>query len=123
MQDDVELVNVDFKIGENSNNKTEDITNMQMQDDQLAVEEGGFAGEHPSRTSAGAELVYLGTTSVGATLRRQPPIDVDVVKVEIETIADGMSGRDFLATINMRCNTCPVRNSCPIDSDGRTVVE
>jgi superfamily I DNA/RNA helicase/RecB family exonuclease len=120
---DGDLFIVDFKTGANSISKTDAITNMQMQAYQLAVEEGGFAGEHPSRTSAGAELVYLGTTSVGATLRRQPPIDVDVVKVEIETIADGMSGREFLATINMRCNTCPVRNSCPIQSDGRTVVE
>ena len=56
-------------------------------------------------------------------LRRQPPIDVDLVKTQIEAIAEGMGGSEFFATINQRCKQCPVRNSCPIQSDGRTVME
>jgi superfamily I DNA/RNA helicase/RecB family exonuclease len=120
---DGDLFIVDFKTGATAIAVKDAVANKQMQAYQLAVVEGGFISKHPSRTSAGAELVYLGSTSAGATIRSQPPIDVDLVKVEIETIAHGMSGSEFIAAINIRCNTCPVRNSCPIQSDGRAVME
>jgi len=120
---DGDLFIVDFKTGANPISKTDAITNKQMQAYQLAVIEGGFVEIQGSRTSAGAELVYLGSTSAGASVRSQPPIDVDVVKAEIEIIAEGMSGSTFIATINTRCKQCPVRNSCPIQSDGRAVME
>ncbi|HEX7404837.1 MAG TPA: ATP-dependent DNA helicase [Candidatus Nanopelagicaceae bacterium] len=120
---DGDLFIVDFKTGSNPISKTDAITNKQMQAYQLAITEGGFANLHASRTSAGAELVYLGYTSVDATVRSQPPVETDVVKGEIESIAAGMSGNDFFATINKRCNFCHVRSSCPIQSDGRAVME
>lgn len=120
---DGDLFIVDFKTGANPISKTDAITNKQMQAYQLAVIEGGFVEIQGSRTSAGAELVYLGSTSAGASVRSQPPIDVEVVKAEIEIIAEGMSGSTFFATINARCKQCPVRNSCPIQSDGRAVME
>lgn len=120
---DGDLFIVDFKTGANAIAVKDAMTNKQMQAYQLAVMEGGFVGKHESRTTAGAELVYLASTNAGAILRSQPPIDVDLVKAQIETIADGMSGSEFFATINKRCKQCPVRNSCPIQSDGRAVME
>ncbi|MEK6647950.1 MAG: ATP-dependent DNA helicase [Actinomycetota bacterium] len=120
---DGDLFIVDFKTGANAIAVKKATTNKQMETYQLAVIEGGFTNKNESRTSAGAELVYLGSTSANAILRRQPPIDVDLVKTQIEAIAEGMGGSEFFATINQRCKQCPVRNSCPIQSDGRTVME
>jgi hypothetical protein len=86
----------------------------------VGIAEGGFT---QGRISAGAELVYLGTDSAGATLRPQHVIDVEATKEKLNEIADGMGAAHFFATINRRCKGCPVRKSCPVQSDGRTVVE
>lgn len=118
-----ELFIVDFKTGANAISKNDAITNLQMQAYQLAVIEGGFSDRHPSRTSAGAELVYLGSKTVEASTRRQPPVDADEIRDQIKEIAEGMSGSQFLATINQRCGQCDVRSACPIQSDGRAVME
>lgn len=120
---DGQLFIVDFKTGASAISNSDAVTNMQMHAYQLAVIEGGFADKHESRSSAGAELVYLASTNVGATVRSQPPIDIDDVRDEIQEIAAGMGGREFLATINKRCKQCGVRNACPIQSDGRAVME
>ena len=92
---------------------------------QLAVTEGGFADKHESRSSAGAELVYLASKTVGASLRNQPPIGahIEEFKEEIQGIAEGMGAHQFLASINDRCKNCAVRSACPIQSDGRMVME
>ncbi|HEY3292141.1 MAG TPA: ATP-dependent DNA helicase, partial [Candidatus Nanopelagicaceae bacterium] len=70
---DGELFIVDFKTGASAITREEAATNLQMQAYQLAVIEGGFSDKHESRISAGAELVYLGSTAIDATTRRQPP--------------------------------------------------
>ncbi len=120
---DGQLFIVDFKTGANAITKNEAITNLQMQAYQLAVIEGGFKEIHESRASAGAELVYLGSKTIDATTRRQPPVEADEIRDQIVEIAEGMSGSEFLASINKRCNQCDVRNACPIQAEGRTVIE
>lgn len=120
---DGELFIVDFKTGANVISKNDAMTNLQMQAYQLAVIEGGFTEKHSSLSSAGAELVYLGSKTVEASTRRQSPVDADEIREVITDIAEGMSGSQFLATINQRCNQCDVRNACPIQSEGRTVME
>ena len=116
---------VDFKTGATKVNIEDAKSNKQMLAYQLAVTEGGFADQHESRTTGGAELVYLATTSKGATIRNQPPIDgqIEEIKREIQVIAEGMSAHEFFASVNKRCKQCPVRNACPIQSDGRMVME
>jgi hypothetical protein len=94
-----------------------------MQAYQLAIAEGGFAKVHSSVISAGAELVYLSGKSKKATVRSQPQIDVDEVRAEIQEIAEGMAASTFVATINDHCARCGVRGSCPVQSDGRAVME
>ena len=118
-----ELFIVDFKTGAQAITKDEASTNLQMQAYQLAVIEGGFSAIHESRASAGAELVYLGSKTIEATTRRQPSVDAEEIRAEIMEIAEAMSGHEFLATINKRCNQCNVRNACPIQSEGRSVIE
>jgi RecB family exonuclease len=120
---DGKLYVVDFKTGSVIPSVAEALTNKQMQAYQLAILEGGFAKEHESRISAGAELVFLGGKNKKASTRIQHPIDPGEVKAEIEEIAEGMASNIFTATINENCGRCSVRGSCPIQGDGRTVLE
>jgi RecB family exonuclease len=118
-----EIYVVDFKTGASPVSHADALTNMQMQAYQLAVVEGGFDERHPGRATAGAELVYLGSKNKDAPVRRQPPVDATEMRNEIQIIAEGMSGNAFTASINDRCINCQVRSACPIQSDGRMVME
>lgn len=118
-----ELYVIDFKTGATMPLVSDGESNKQMRAYQLAITEGGFASLHPSRISAGAELVFLGNSGKAAGIRNQPPIKVEEVKAEIVEIAEGMSAGTFFATINKRCDQCAVRTSCPIQIEGRTVME
>jgi hypothetical protein len=56
-------------------------------------------------------------------MRPQYAIDLAETKATIETIGEGMGAATFFATVNKRCKGCSVRNSCPVQSDGRAVIE
>ncbi|MCF8552180.1 MAG: ATP-dependent helicase [Candidatus Planktophila sp.] len=117
---DGSLFIIDFKTGNTAISKEDAKKNLQLASYQLGVAEGGFAD---GNKSAGAELVYLGTSSAGAAIRQQYAIDLEETKATIETIGEGMGAATFFATINKRCKGCPVRKSCPVQSDGRAVNE
>jgi superfamily I DNA/RNA helicase/RecB family exonuclease len=117
---DGSLFIVDFKTGITAISKEDAKKNLQLASYQLGVAEGGFT---QGTKSAGAELVYLGTSSTGATMRPQYVIDLEETKATIETIGEGMGAATFFATVNKRCKGCSVRNSCPVQSDGRAVIE
>jgi RecB family exonuclease len=117
---DGSLFIVDFKTGITAISKEDAKKNLQLASYQLGVAEGGFT---EGSKSAGAELVYLGTSSTGATMRPQYAIDLAETKATIETIGEGMGAATFFATVNKRCKGCSVRNSCPVQSDGRAVIE
>jgi RecB family exonuclease len=122
---DGSLFIIDFKTGNTAISKEDAKKNLQLASYQLGVAEGGFAdgGVINSTKSAGAELVYLGTSSAGASVRQQYVIDLEETKATIETIGEGMGAATFFATVNKRCKGCPVRKSCPVQSDGRAVIE
>jgi superfamily I DNA/RNA helicase/RecB family exonuclease len=117
---DGSLFIIDFKTGNTAISKDDAKKNLQLASYQLGVAEGGFAD---GTKSSGAELVYLGTSSAGATIRQQYAIDLEETKATIETIGEGMGAATFFATVNKRCKGCPVRKSCPVQSDGRAVIE
>jgi superfamily I DNA/RNA helicase/RecB family exonuclease len=117
---DGSLFIIDFKTGNTAISKEDAKKNLQLASYQLGVAEGGFTD---GTKSAGAELVYLGTGSAGASIRQQYAIDIEETKATIETIGEGMGAATFFATINKRCKGCPVRKSCPVQSDGRAVNE
>jgi superfamily I DNA/RNA helicase/RecB family exonuclease len=117
---DGSLFIIDFKTGNTAISKDEAKKNLQLASYQLGIAEGGFT---EGTTSAGAELVYLGTGTAGATIRQQYTIDLVETKETIEKIGEGMAAAIFFATVNKRCKGCPVRNSCPVQSDGRSVIE
>jgi superfamily I DNA/RNA helicase/RecB family exonuclease len=117
---DGSLFIIDFKTGGAAISLKEAKENLQLASYQVGIAEGGFT---QGTVSAGAELVYLGTTSAGATLRPQHVIDVEATKEKLNEIAEGMGAAHFFATVNKRCKGCPVRKSCPVQNDGRTVIE
>ena len=111
---------IDFKTGNTAISKEDAKKNLQLASYQLGVAEGGFTD---GTKSSGAELVYLGTSSASASIRQQYAIDLEETKATIETIGEGMGAATFFATVNKRCKGCPVRKSCPVQSDGRAVIE
>jgi CRISPR/Cas system-associated exonuclease Cas4 (RecB family) len=117
---DGSLFIIDFKTGNTAITKEEAKKNLQLASYQLGIAEGGFSD---GVTSAGAELVYLGTDSAGAAIREQQSINLEEVKEKIESIGEGMAAATFFATVNKRCKGCSVRKSCPVQSDGRAVNE
>ena len=117
---DGSLFIIDFKTGGTAISVKEAIGNLQLASYQVGIAEGGFT---QGTKTAGAELVYLGTDSQNATLRSQHVIDVEATKEKLNEIAEGMGASHFFATINKRCKGCPVRKSCPVQNDGRTVIE
>ena len=116
---DGSLFIIDFKTGGSPISTKDAKENLQLASYQVGIAEGGFT---QGTVSAGAELVYLGTDAAGATLRKQDHIDIDATKVKLNQIAEGMGAATFFATINKRCKGCPVRKSCPVQSDGRSVI-
>jgi RecB family exonuclease len=117
---DGSLFIIDFKTGGTAISLKDAKENLQLASYQVGIAEGGFT---QGTVSAGAELVYLGTSTAGATLRPQHVIDVEATKEKLNEIAEGMGAAHFFATVNKRCKGCPVRKSCPVQNDGRTVIE
>ena len=72
---------------------------------------------------SGSSLVYLGGDTASASVRPQTPINQEEVKAEIAAAAEAMGAAEFTATINDRCRKCPVKKVCPIQPNGRTVLD
>jgi RecB family exonuclease len=114
---------IDFKTGKTMIKKEEAKSNLQLACYQLAVALDGFEKKLSGSTSTGAELVYLAKDSVKVTTRQQFIIDQVEVKAKIEEIAEGMGAATFQARINEMCERCVVKAACPIQSEGRAVIE
>lgn len=114
---------VDLKTGATAVSVNEGAEHKQLAAYQLAVLEGGFSAVTDVTTSGGAELLFVGGERKEAALRSQPTIDRDIVLAEIESAAEGMSSNEFTATLNKNCRTCSVKLICPLQSNGRSVIE
>ena len=114
---------IDFKTGKKMISVKEATTNLQLACYQLAIALDGFEKRLSGSVSSGAELVYLAGDGKKATVRTQVVIDQEEVKAKIETIAEGMGAEQFHAKINSMCKMCVVKSSCPIQAQGRTVIE
>jgi superfamily I DNA/RNA helicase/RecB family exonuclease len=114
---------IDFKTGKTQITAEKAKENLQLACYQLAVALYGFEKKLTTTSSSGAELVYLAKDSVKVTTRQQYKIDEVEVKAKIEKIAEGMGADKFQARINDMCENCVVKACCPIQSQGRTVIE
>jgi len=117
---------VDLKTGANPPSREEATTNAQLGAYQLAVDAGAFEALAPGTTSAGAQLVYLGTGRDG-TVREQPALGPEDdgpswARTLVDDVAQKMAASVFTATANEQCDRCPVRRSCPVRGEGGQVV-
>ena len=120
---DGEYFVVDLKTGASAISIKDGKTTAQLQFYQLAIVSGAVEKAGVHAVSAGAELLYVGTSTGDAAIRSQPPIDLEEVRQRVRVTADGMAGHEFVATLNDSCRTCNVRNSCPLMPEGRSVVQ
>ena len=114
---------VDLKTGATAISYDKALNNKQLQSYQLAVVNDGFKEKLEHQAVAGAELVFVGDHKAkDAKPRPQDAVKVDEVTAELAQIAQGMSDKSFVATINERCRTCAVKSSCPIQIQGQAVI-
>ena len=113
---------VDLKTG-NPVTKSEAEENQQLSAYQLGVVAGGFANIAAGSEVDGAGLLYLKKRTKSIETIDQPAIDPAVVEAEVRQAAEEMSAATFQAIINKRCLTCQVRALCPLQSEGRSVIE
>jgi superfamily I DNA/RNA helicase/RecB family exonuclease len=113
---------VDLKSGKEISAK-DAAENKQLAGYQLAVLEEAFKDESIRGDVSGSSLVYLGTDNKGAAVRDQGPIDHKVVRQEVAQAAEAMGAKEFIATVNDRCRKCPVKKVCPVQANGRTVLD
>lgn len=117
----------DLKTGKSAASKDKAAENPQLGAYQLAVEQGAL--DLPEGTvSKGASLVYVGTETVSASVRNQPALVSDPegnswARDTVEGAADTMAAARFAAKNNDLCEMCAVRRSCPLQPEGRKVVE
>ena len=90
---------------------------------QLGVLAGGFKDLPPHALSDGAGLLFLAKETKKNVTIDQSPIDMDSVIAEVEGAADGMAAATFTAIINKRCRTCAVKALCPLQAEGRSVID
>ncbi|MGW6229226.1 RecB family exonuclease, partial [Cellulosimicrobium cellulans] len=117
---------VDLKTGRRTATKAEGAEHPQLGAYQLAVEAGALDVPGGTR-SAGAQLVYVGSTHVGPAVVPQPALDPapdgsSWARDLVEEAAGTMSAATFTARQNGLCEMCPVRRACPVQPEGRRVV-
>ncbi|MGP7960398.1 ATP-dependent helicase [Sanguibacter sp. A247] len=102
--------------------------NAQLGAYQVALAAGAFAdvvGVGDAPTAGGATLVHVGGSSKGPSLRAQPPLheadDPGWARDLVEGAATTMAAATFTAARNSMCDFCPVRRSCPVQDEGRTM--
>jgi RecB family exonuclease len=116
---------VDFKTGK-AISKDDAAQNLQLACYQLAVILNKFeetlTAPTPTPEVSGSHLVFLGHDAKDVTTRIRPPIVASDVVEKIETIATQMSAPVFVAKKNQFCGSCPVKTSCPVHLEGRSVI-
>ena len=112
---------VDFKTGKAIGHK-EAAENLQLACYQLAVVLNGFEKKFDYPQLSGSHLVFLGHDTKEIATRERPPIVVEEVTQQLESIADQMASPIFYAKKNDFCSFCPVKTSCPVHLEGRSVI-
>ena len=113
---------VDLKTGATV---TQDAANehKQLAAYQLGVLAGGFEGIPEGAEVDGAGLLFLKSKTGKNETVNQSAIVAEVVAADIQEAAEGMAAATFNAVINKRCGTCSIKALCPLQSEGRSVIE
>jgi RecB family exonuclease len=115
---------VDYKTGTSKPRAEEIARHPQLGAYQLGVEHGAFE-EHGTR-SAGAALLQVGKGAlVKTTLQLQPALREDAeprwAQELVSSTAEGMAAGTFVATVGEWCKQCQLRQSCPVQPEGRVL--
>lgn len=118
--EDGSVLVTDFKTSSSMVSIGDAKENLQLAAYQLALAMDGVPGVQGE--PAGAQLLYVrGGT---AKAREQPALDpelADRAAAAIRASAGSLAGARLLAQENQRCDRCPVRACCPLQSEGRQV--
>ena len=90
---------------------------------QLGVVAGGFSDLPEGATSSGAGLLFLKKETKKIATIDQPSIDAPTVIAEVEAAAEGMAAATFNAVINKQCRMCAIKALCPLQAEGRSVID
>ena len=113
---------VDLKTGSPMTAK-EALENKQLKAYQLGVVAKGFDDLPTGAQSDGAGLLYVAKETQKNETLDQGPIDEAEFRETVEITAEAMAGSTFTAVINSRCRSCQVKALCPLQSQGRSVLE
>ena len=117
---------VDIKTGSSRPADADLDRNPQLGVYQLAVMLGAFE-ELGLTEPGGAELVQVGKASLAASVRVQPQRSLSSdpepgwARDLVDTVAAGMTGPVFQASVNPGCRVCPVASCCPVHERGAQV--
>jgi len=114
---------VDLKTSHDPMKTKEAESNQQLATYQAALALGAFEGIEASENLGGAELVYPATDAKKVTTRSQSTKDPDETVETLARVGETMSGARFVATINANCRVCAVRSLCPMQGEGRSVIQ
>jgi len=119
---------VDLKTGKSAIKREDAQRHPQLGVYQAALEHGALRdaeGRPFEGGNGGAALVYVGTSSAGATERSQVPLPEDAEPAWVSELLaearDRLTGPLVLAQTNPACEHCPVRRSCPLQEEGAQV--
>lgn len=112
---------VDFKTGK-AITKKEAQENLQLACYQLAVVLNSFEKKFEDPKISGSHLVFLGHETVKIAALERDPIDVPQVQEKLEAIALSMAASTFVARENDFCGFCPVKTSCLVHLEGKSVI-
>jgi len=113
---------VDLKTGA-SVTAAEAAEHKQLEAYQLGVVAGGFSDLPEGATSSGAGLLFLKKETKKIATIDQPSIDAPTVIAEVEAAAEGMAAATFNAVINKQCRMCAIKALCPLQAEGRSVID
>lgn len=114
---------VDLKTSHEAMKATEADANQQLATYQAALTRGAFEGIDEGVNVGGAELVYPATDAKSVTTRSQGVKDSQETIRTLSDLGERMSGARFVATINANCRVCVVRSLCPMQGEGRSMVQ
>lgn len=127
---------VDLKTGQSAVSAAEAREHPQLMLYQLAAAHGALSGAagvppaagQPGQSAQGAEgavLLYVGGSTVTASVREQPALDAGsraAAEETVRSVGAGMAGGRFPARPGEGCRFCPVRASCPAMPEGRRLL-
>ena len=112
---------VDFKTGKATGHDAAK-ENIQLACYQLAVILNAFEKKFDNPEVSGSHLVFLGHETKEIATRERGPIIVEDISTHLDSVAQKMSSPVFIARENEFCGNCPVRPSCPLHLEGRSVI-